>query len=189
DGERVKRVFVEAASRLRIGHGLDHGTEMGPLVSSEARSRVKGHIAKAIDDGADLLLDGRETLVERYPRGFYLGPTILDSVTTDMPTARTEIFGPVASIMNAGSLDEAVEMVNNGSEYGNMACIFTSDGGAAREFRRRVNAGNIGINVGVAAPAAYFPFGGRRSSFFGILHAQADTVNFFTDRKVVISRW
>lgn len=188
-GERVRRLFVQSASKLRVGHGFEEGTEMGPLVTAEAKNRVKSHISMGIEEDADLLLDGREISVEGYPRGFYLGPTILDSVTPDMSVSKTEIFGPVASIMYASSLDEAIELINNVSEYGNMACIFTSDGYTARAFRRRVNAGNIGINIGVAAPAAYFPFAGRRSSFFGTLHAQADTVDFFTDKKVVISRW
>jgi malonate-semialdehyde dehydrogenase (acetylating) / methylmalonate-semialdehyde dehydrogenase len=188
-GERVKKMFVNAASQLRVGYGLDAGTDMGPLVTADAKTRVKSHIAEGIEEGADLLLDGRETMIEKYPRGFYLGPTILDDVTPDMSIARTEIFGPVAGIMYAENLDEAVELINNGTDYGNMACIFTSDGGSARMFRRRVNAGNIGVNIGVAAPTAQFPFAGRRGSFFGTLHAQSDTIDFFTDRKVVLSRW
>ncbi len=187
--ERVKRMFVNAASQLRIGYGLDSGTDMGPLVTAEARVRVKSLIAQGIEEGADLILDGRETIVEEYPGGFYLGPTILEDVTPDMTVAKTEIFGPVASIIHAENVDQAIEIINNCTDYGNMACIFTSDGGSARKFRRKVNAGNIGVNIGVAAPTAQFPFSGRRNSFYGTLHAQADTVDFFTDRKVIISRW
>jgi malonate-semialdehyde dehydrogenase (acetylating)/methylmalonate-semialdehyde dehydrogenase len=186
---RARRKFVNSASSLRLGHGLDLNTDMGPLVSPEARTRVKSMIAVGIEEGADLILDGREACVEKYPNGFFLGPTVFESVSDDMNISKTEIFGPVACIMEVKNLDEALDIVNNGSEYGNMACIFTSNGGFAREFRRRANAGNIGINIGVAAPAAYFPFAGRKNSFYGVLHAQADTIDFFTDRKVVISRW
>ncbi|GBC68524.1 Methylmalonate semialdehyde dehydrogenase [acylating] [archaeon HR01] len=186
---RTKRKFITSVSSLRLGHGLDPDTDMGPLVSLEAKKRVKSLIALGIEEGADLILDGREASVEKYPDGFFLGPTVFESVSKDMSISKTEIFGPVASIMEFNTLDEALDMVNNGSDYGNMACIFTSNGGVAREFRRRANAGNIGINIGVAAPAAYFPFAGRKKSFYGVLHAQADTIDFFTDRKVVISRW
>jgi malonate-semialdehyde dehydrogenase (acetylating)/methylmalonate-semialdehyde dehydrogenase len=134
-------------------------------------------------------LDGRNIHVVNFPEGFYLGPTIFDDVSPDIPIAKHEIFGPVASVIPVQDLDQAIELINNGTEYGNMASIFTSSGRTAREFARRVNAGNIGVNIGVAAPAASFPFGGRKESFFGILHAQSDTVDFFTDKKVIITRW
>jgi malonate-semialdehyde dehydrogenase (acetylating)/methylmalonate-semialdehyde dehydrogenase len=189
NGERVKRHFTEAAARLRVGHGLEPGTDMGPLVLETARRRVRMYVEKGLDEGAELILDGRETTVENYPYGFYLGPTILDNVTPDMEVAKTEIFGPVASIIEASNLDEAIDIINRGTDYGNMACIYTSSGAIADRFRKEVNVGNVGVNIGVAAPAAYFPFGGRKSSFFGTLHAQADTINFFTDRKIVVQRW
>jgi malonate-semialdehyde dehydrogenase (acetylating)/methylmalonate-semialdehyde dehydrogenase len=162
---------------------------MGPLVTEAARQRVRSYIEKGIDEGARLVLDGREVSVEEYPNGFYLGPTVFVDVSPDMTIAKEEIFGPVASVIYAADLGEAIEMINSKTSYGNMACIFTQSGKNAREFARRVNVGNVGINIGVAAPAAYFPFAGRRESFFGVLHGQIDSVDFFTDKKVVISRW
>jgi malonate-semialdehyde dehydrogenase (acetylating)/methylmalonate-semialdehyde dehydrogenase len=188
-GREFVRSFVRAASSLRVGHGLSPSTEMGPLVTEAARQRVRSYVEKGIDEGARLVLDGREVSVEGYPNGFYLGPTVFVDVSPDMTIAKEEIFGPVASVIYAADLDEAIEMINSKTNYGNMACIFTQSGKNAREFARRVNVGNIGVNIGVAAPAAYFPFAGRRESFFGVLHGQIDSVDFFTDKKVVISRW
>lgn len=186
--DEVKRKFVEASRQLRLGYGLDEGVDMGPLVTMDAKKRVIGYIEKGVEEGAKLLLDGRGVVVSDYPRGYFLGPTIFDEVTPEMVIAREEIFGPVACIIRAKSLDEAIDMINR-SNYGNAASIFTSSGYYARKFRREVNAGNIGINVGVAQPMAFFPFGGRKESFFGVLHGQMDSVDFFTDRKVVIERW
>lgn len=191
-GDSEKRfvdAFVRAASSLKVGHGLSPDTEMGPLVTKAAKERVKGYVERGIDEGAKLLLDGRKVTVREHPNGFYFGPTVFVEVSADMTIARDEIFGPVASVISASSLDEAIEMINTRTNYGNMACIFTQSGRNAREFARRVNVGNVGINIGVAAPAAYFPFAGRRDSFFGVLHGQMDSVDFFTDKKVVISRW
>jgi len=187
--ETLVRKFSQAARELRVGYGLDEQTEMGPVISSSAKRRIMGYIESGISEGAKLILDGRNIHVVNYPEGFYLGPTIFDDVSPDMPIAKHEIFGPVASVIPVQDLDQAIELINNGTEYGNMASIFTSSGRTAREFARRVNAGNIGVNIGVAAPAASFPFGGRKESFFGILHAQSDTVDFFTDKKVIITRW
>lgn len=181
--------FSAASSGLRVGNGLRPGTQMGPLVSRAARERVQGYIQRGIDDGAKLASDGRSVAVEGFPGGFYLGATVFTDVTPDMKIAQDEVFGPLASVIRVGSLDEAIEQINSGTPFGNMASIFTSKGGEAREFRRRVNAGNVGINVGVPAPSGYFPFGGMRSSFFGVLHPQIDSVDFFTDRKVTTSRW
>ncbi len=188
-GRGFVRSFVNAASSLRLGHGLNPLTEMGPLVSDAARQRVRSYVEWGTDEGARLMLDGREVTVEEYPNGFYFGPTVFVDVSPEMKIAKEEIFGPVASVMSASDLDEAIEMINSKTNYGNMACIFTQSGKHAREFAKRVNVGNVGINIGVAAPAAYFPFAGRRESFFGVLHGQIDSVDFFTDKKVVISRW
>ncbi len=174
---------------IRMGYGLDEATEMGPLVSDKARDKVVQYIGKGASEGADLVLDGRERIARGYENGYFLGPTIFDGVEGDMTIAKEEIFGPVASIMEVADLDEAIHFINHGTNYGNAASIFTRSGAYAREFRRRVLAGNIGINVGVAAPLAYFPFGGMRDSFFGVLHGQIESVDFFTDRKVIISRW
>jgi len=128
-------------------------------------------------------------LVRDFPDGYYLGATVFDDVSPEMSIAREEIFGPVAGTIQVESLDDAIEIINRRTRFGNMASVFTTDGRQAREFRRQVRAGNVGINIGVAAPSAYFPFGGMRDSFFGVLHPQMDSVDFFTDRKVTISRW
>jgi len=127
--------------------------------------------------------------VDKYPKGYFVGPTFFDQVTPEMTIARDEIFGPIVSIIRAETLDQAIEMINTKTNYGNEACIFTKIGKTAREFRRRVQAGNIGINIGIAAPMAFFPFAGFRDSFFGVLHGQIDCVDFFTDKKVVATRW
>ncbi|WP_338602743.1 CoA-acylating methylmalonate-semialdehyde dehydrogenase [Sulfolobus tengchongensis] len=186
--DEIKRKFVEASKQLRIGYGLDENVDMGPVVTKDAKKRIMSYIDKGIEEGAKLLLDGRNVKVPDYPNGYFLGPTIFDEVTPEMTIAREEIFGPVASIIHVRDIDEAIDMINR-SEYGNAASIFTTSGYYARKFRREVNAGNIGINIGIAAPMAFFPFGGRKESFFGVLHGQIDSVEFFTDKKVVISRW
>lgn len=187
--DRVLSKFKAASQELRIGGAMDERTDMGPVVTRNAKERISANIVQGIEDGAKPVVDGRQITIAEYPDGFYLGPTIFDDVTSDMRLSRTEIFGPVASTIEENSLDDAIEFINSNTKFGNMASIFTTNGKSAREFRRRVNAGNIGINIGVAAPAGNFPFGGRRESFYGILHAQIDTVEFFTDKKIVISRW
>jgi malonate-semialdehyde dehydrogenase (acetylating)/methylmalonate-semialdehyde dehydrogenase len=181
--------LAKSSAALRLGYGLDESVDMGPMVSKKSKERVLQYIEKGSSEGAALVLDGRGVRVKGYENGYYLGPTIFDSVHPDMSIARDEIFGPLASVIEVPNLDEAVDFINRSTGYGNAASIFTNNGRSAREFRRRVQAGNIGINVGVAAPVAYFPFGGMRDSFFGILHGQMDSVDFFTDRKVIISRW
>jgi malonate-semialdehyde dehydrogenase (acetylating)/methylmalonate-semialdehyde dehydrogenase len=190
-GEQNKLLnkFSKAASALRIGNGLSPGTEMGPLVTMSAKERVQAYVQKGIDEGGKIVIDGRNARVKEFPDGFYLGSTIFDDVSPSMSIAQDEVFGPLASVLHVDILDEALDLVNRRTNYGNMASIFTSSGRAAREFRRQANAGNIGINIGVAAPSAFYPFGGMRDSFFGVAHPQADTVDFFTDRKVVLSRW
>ncbi len=181
--------FTRRSEAIRLGYGLDEATEMGPLVSKKARERTSQYVDKGESEGAKLVLDGRKTRVPGYENGYFLGATIFDEVDSDMAIAKDEIFGPVASVIQVTNLDEAIEFINKRTNYGNAASIFTGSGRHAREFRRRVQAGNIGINVGVAAPVAYFPFGGMRDSFLGVLHGQMDSVDFFTDRKVVITRW
>lgn len=181
--------LVEAASSRKVGYGLDQGVEMGPVISAESKARIEALIAKGEREGAGLLVDGRGRKVKDFEEGFFVFPTLLDGVPPQGEIARTEIFGPVLSLMHARSLGEAIQMVNARS-YGNMACIFTGDGASARQFRSEVNAGNVGINVGVAAPMAFFPFSGWGESFFGDLHAQAHHgVEFYTQTKVVIERW
>ena len=181
--------FVGTAEKIRLGYGLDESTEMGPMVSAKSKERVAKYINIGESEGARLSLDGRSARVANYENGFFLGASIFDDVSKDMKIAKEEIFGPVANVVEVEDLDEAIRWINSNSEFGNAASIFTRDGGNAREFRRRVQAGNIGINIGVAAPVGYFPFAGMRDSFFGILHGQMESVDFFTDRKVIISRW
>lgn len=187
--EALKEELVRQAGALRVGYGLDEQSQMGTVISASARERIEKMIADGASEGAQLVLDGRGAVVSGFENGTFVGPTILDNVTMEMQVAREEIFGPVLSIMKADDFDQAVEMVN-ASHYGNAASLFTSSGKAARDFKYRVNAGNIGINVGVAAATASFPFGGKKDSFFGDLHGQGpDSIEFFTDRKIVIERW
>ena len=186
--ELTERMSAIASAR-KVGYGLDGGVEMGPVISSASKSRIEEWIARGAQEGASVLVDGRGKQVSGHEDGFFVFPTVLDNVPPGGEVARTEIFGPVLSLMHASTIDNAIEMVN-GRAYGNMACIFTSDGANARRFRSEANAGNVGINVGVAAPMAHFPFSGWGESFFGDLHAQAHHgVEFYTQTKVVVERW
>ena len=187
---RVVDAFVEAASRITIGYGLDESVQMGPLKGADKKDRVLGYIQKGIDEGATLRLDGRTfDLLGDLPRDCFLGPTVFEDVTPGMTVAREEIFGPVASVLRASTLDEAIDMIHD-NPFGNAASIFTGSGKWAREFQYRVACGNIGVNIGIAAPMAFFPFSGMKDSFFGDLHGQGrEAVRFFTESKVVIQRW
>ena len=179
----------DAASSRKVGYGLDAGTEMGPVISAESRARIESLIAQGITAGAKPVVDGRKGPVSGYEKGHFIRPTVLTDVDPAGELARTEIFGPVLSVMRADSVEAAIEMVNR-SAYGNMACLFTSSGAAARQFRYETRVGNVGINVGVAAPMAYFPFSGWKDSFFGDLHAQGrDAIDFYTEKKIVVERW
>ncbi len=185
----IREALVEAAKLKTTGFGLDEGVEMGPVITPESKLLIEQLIGKGIDEGANLLLDGRNASVSGYENGNFLKPTILDNVALDGEVIETEIFGPVMSLLSMDSLDQAIDFVN-GNKYGNMACLFTSSGLHARTFRNRANAGNIGINIGVAAPMAQFPFSGWNESFFGDLHGQGrHAIEFFTQTKVVIERW
>ena len=187
--DAMKDQLAEKASKLKVGYGLDESTQMGTVISAAAKERIEKMIQDAVDQGAKLALDGRNFSVDGYEAGSFVGPTVLVDVTPDMEIAQEEVFGPVLALMKADDFDDVVEMINN-SHYGNAASLFTSNGKYAREFRYNVRAGNIGVNIGVAAPSASFPFGGQKDSFFGDLHGQGpDSVEFFTDRKVVIERW
>jgi malonate-semialdehyde dehydrogenase (acetylating)/methylmalonate-semialdehyde dehydrogenase len=187
---KILDAFIEAASNIRIGYGLDESVQMGPMQSIDGKKRVLGYIEKGVAEGARLLLDGRKPKIKgNYPDDCFLGPSVFDEVTPGMTIAREEIFGPVAAVMRAADLDEAIRIVNS-SQYGNGNAIFTSSGKNAREFQYRVESGNVGINIGIVAPMAFFPFGGMKDSFFGTLHGQGrDAVRFFTESKVVIQRW
>jgi malonate-semialdehyde dehydrogenase (acetylating)/methylmalonate-semialdehyde dehydrogenase len=188
-GRALTDQIVAAARQRKVGSGLAAGVEMGPVISAGSKARIEGLIATGEAEGARLLVDGRGGTVPGYEDGFFVFPTVLDQVPPGGEIARTEIFGPVLSLMHAASIDEAIALVNQRA-YGNMACIFTTDGANARRFRYEVNAGNVGINVGVAAPISSFPFSGWGESFFGDLHAQAHHgVEFYTQTKVVVERW
>jgi malonate-semialdehyde dehydrogenase (acetylating)/methylmalonate-semialdehyde dehydrogenase len=172
-----------------VGYGLDDSTQMGPVITPESKGRIEQLIGLGEQEGARVLVDGRNRTVSGYEDGYFVFPTILDNVNPQGDIARTEIFGPVLSMMHAADIDEAIALVN-GRAYGNMACIFTSSGATARQFRYAADAGNVGINIGVAAPMAYFPFSGWNESFFGDLHAQGQHgVEFYTQTKVVVERW
>jgi len=178
-----------AADSLVVGFGLDEGVQMGTVISAHSKSRIEGLIQKGADEGAKLLVDGRSPRIPGYEDGYFIRPTVLQDVDPTGEIARTEIFGPVLSLIHLETVDEAIDLINQG-QYGNMACLFTSSGAAARKFRYEVEAGNVGINIGVAAPMAFFPFSGWKESFFGDLHGQGrHAVEFFTQTKVVVERW
>lgn len=184
-----RECFSETTRARRVGYGLDEGVETGAVISGESKARIERLVGVAEGEGAKVLVDGRGKTVPGYEKGSYVSPTLLDDVPPQGEIARTEIFGPVFSLMHADTLEEAIAMVNDRA-YGNMACIFTAGGAAARQFRSEAHAGNIGVNIGVAAPMAFFPFSGWADSFFGDLHGQAEhAVEFFTETKVVVERW
>ena len=181
--------IVEAARNRKTGNGMTEGTEMGPVITKESKERIESLISRGVSEGASLLLDGRKIEVPGGENGNFTGPTILSNVDTESEIYKTEIFGPVLCIINTASLDDAIRLINS-SRYGNSACIFTRSGAAARKFRRDAMTGNIGINIGIAAPMAFFPFSGWKESFFGDLHGQSlHAVEFYTQTKVVIERW
>lgn len=187
--EKFTQKLVEVAKSKKCGYGMDSAADIGPVISIESRRRVKKIIEEGLAEGSNLLLDGRAVTVKGFEDGHFINPTIFDQVKRGGVVHRTEIFGPVLGLMSVGTLDEAIELVND-SSYGNSACIFTHSGAAARKFRHEVMAGNIGINIGVAAPMAFFPFSGWKDSFFGDLHAQSrHAVEFYTQTKVVVERW
>jgi malonate-semialdehyde dehydrogenase (acetylating) / methylmalonate-semialdehyde dehydrogenase len=177
-----------AASRV-TGYGLDDGVQMGPVITSQSKSRINDLIGVSQAEGATITVDGRNPKISGYELGNFVRPTIVVNIPPEGEIANTEIFGPVLGLTHVDSLEEAIKLVNK-SKYGNMACIFTSNGSAARKFRSEAEAGDIGINVGIAAPMAFFPFSGWKESFFGDLHGQGwDAIEFFTQKKVVIERW
>ena len=189
----AKNTFTEqiadAATSRKVGYGLDEGTEMGPVITSDSKERIEGIVAQGEQQGVNVLVDGRNQSVSGYDDGYWVFPTVLENVPPESDIAQTEIFGPVLSLMHAATVEEAIGLVNK-REFGNMACIFTSSGAVARKFRNEADAGNVGINIGVAAPMAFFPFSGWNASFFGDLHGQGrHGVEFYTQTKVVVERW
>lgn len=188
DKGRIRDAIYETARTRTTGYGLDP-VDMGPVITPQSKVRIEGLIQKGIDEGAKVLLDGRNARIPDYEKGNFIKPTILEDVALDRELIKTEIFGPVMTLISMKDIDRALEFVNRGS-YGNMACLFTSSGAMARKFRNGADAGNIGINIGVAAPMAQFPFSGWKDSFFGDLHGQGKhAIEFFTQTKVVIERW
>jgi malonate-semialdehyde dehydrogenase (acetylating) / methylmalonate-semialdehyde dehydrogenase len=186
--DRLLPPLREATERLTIGDGLDERTDVGPVISERARDRIRAAIERATEDGAEAVVDGRDPSGD-LPDGAYVGPTVLDGVRPDMEAAREELFGPVLSVIQVDALDEAIAVVA-GSRFGNGVSIFTESGAAVRRFRHQVDAGMVGVNIGVAAPVAFFPFSGWKDSFLGDLHAHGpDAVEFFTRKKTVTSRW
>ncbi len=184
--EPLLNLLLAKAKSLKVGDGLQSGTEMGPLVTSDHCKRVESYIEKGVAEGAKPLCDGRDA---KTGGGFFLGPTIFDNVTPQMTIAKEEIFGPVLSVIRVKTLDDAIALVNS-SPFGNTTSIFTSDGKSAREYCSKVECGMVGVNIGVAAPMAFFPFSGWKQSFFGDLHAHGkDAVAFYTEQKVVMTRW
>jgi malonate-semialdehyde dehydrogenase (acetylating) / methylmalonate-semialdehyde dehydrogenase len=180
--------LTQAAESLRVGDGIDEQVQLGPVISCEARDRIAGYVERAVADGARIVIDGRG-VGGVNPDGAFLGPTIIDGVTPEMEIAQEEVFGPVLTLIHAESLDQAIEIVNS-SRFGNGTSIFTESGASVRRYRHEVEAGMIGVNIGVAAPVAFFPFSGWKDSFLGDLHAHGtDGVEFFTRKKTITSRY
>src|SRR5438045_1139748 len=181
--------ITESAGSLRVGNGLDEGVQMGPVITPQSKARVESLISTGETQGAKVLLDGRRSKISGGEKGNFVKPTVLDNVPVQSELTDTEICGPVLSLVHDNSLDEALAFLER-SAYGNQASLFTSSGSAARRFRYEAPAGNVGINIGVAAPMAYFPFSGWKDSFFGVQHGQVrDAVEFYTEKKVVVERW
>jgi len=185
----LRERMLEGASGLRIGDGLEPTTDMGPVISAAHRDRVRNYISQGEKDGARLVLDGRGASVPGLPGGNWIGPTVFEDVSFESSIGTEEIFGPVACLNRAATLDEAIAWMR-ASRFGNACSIFTTSGKAAREFRHQAGISMIGVNIGIAAPMAFFPFGGAKGSFYGDLKAQGrDAISFYTDARVVISRW
>jgi malonate-semialdehyde dehydrogenase (acetylating)/methylmalonate-semialdehyde dehydrogenase len=182
-------MICDAAQSRVVGYGLDKDVQMGPVINMASKNRVEQIIGRASSEGATVCVDGRNAVIKGYEKGAFIRPTVIANLKPESEAARTEVFGPVLGLMHVETVDEALALVNGG-QYGNQASIFTASGSIARRFRYEADAGNIGINIGVAAPMAFFPFSGWRESFFGDLHGQGtDAVEFFTQKKVVIERW
>ncbi len=187
--EPIRDRILDRASALRLGNGLDDAVDMGPVISAAHARRVEGFINRGKDEGARLILDGRGATVPGLPNGHWVGPTVFEGVRPGTTVGNEEIFGPVASLTRANSLEEALALIKK-NQYGNATSIFTTSGKAAREFRYHAGISMIGVNIGVAGPMAFFPFGGSRASFYGDLKAQGqDAIGFYTDQRVVISKW
>ncbi len=189
EAKEITQKLIALAGSKKTGNGMASDVDMGPVITIESKERIEKLIKTGVEEGAELLLDGRNVKVTGFEDGYFIGPTILGNVNPESQVYKTEIFGPVLSMINVNTLEEAIALINK-NRYGNSACIFTRSGAAARKFRHNTLAGNIGVNIGVAAPMAFFPFSGWKESFFGDLHAQSShAVEFYTQTKVVIERW
>ena len=189
DNGTIRESLYESAKTRATGFGLDAGVEMGPVITPESKSRIEGLIDLGVKEGGSLLLDGRGAKIKDFESGNFLRPSIIENLPVSSSLMKTEIFGPVMTLLQMKTIDDAIAFVN-ANNYGNMACLFTGSGSSARKFRNEAMAGNIGINIGVAAPVAQFPFSGWKESFFGDLHGQGKhAIEFFTQTKVVIERW
>lgn len=187
--ESFTQSICDAATDRVLGSGLDEGVQVGPVINKDSKQRIQSFIDNADTEDAKVIAGGNAVTVKGYEQGNFVAPTVIDNVNPDGKIATSEIFGPVLGLMHANTLEEAIAMVNKG-RYGNMGCLFTNSGPAARKFRNEVDAGNIGINIGVAAPMAFFPFSGWNESFYGDLHAQgAHAIEFYTQTKVIAERW
>ena len=181
--------LAERVQDLKIGHSTESGVDFGPLVGADALDRVESYIASGVDEGAELVVDGRGTKVDGYENGYFIGGCLFDRVTPDMKIYREEIFGPVLSVVRAADFEEAVRLPSE-HEYGNGVAMFTRDGDAAREFTNRVQVGMVGVNVPIPVPVAYHTFGGWKRSGFGDLNQHGpDSIRFYTKTKTVTSRW
>jgi malonate-semialdehyde dehydrogenase (acetylating)/methylmalonate-semialdehyde dehydrogenase len=187
--DQLKTQFVEASARMKLGYGLDESTELGPLVSERGKQKVIDFIDKGIAEGAKVLLDGRGVTVDGCTYGFFVGPTVLENVNPDMIIAREESFGPAANLMRAKDLDEALDWINNKDDYGHSACIYTRSGHVARRFIQEADVGNVGINVPVPQPFAFFPLGSKNESALGTAKSRIDSLRLFLDQKTVTERW
>ena len=187
--DRLVEVVSEKARAVKVGPGRDGSSEMGPVITRAAKDRIEGLIGSGAEQGARLSVDGRGMQVEGSPDGFFVGPTVIDGVTTSMDVYREEIFGPVLSVLRVETVEEAIDLIN-ANPYGNGTAIFTSSGDAARRFQRGVKVGMVGINVPIPVPMAYYSFGGWKDSLFGDKHVHgAEGVSFYTRGKVITSRW
>jgi malonate-semialdehyde dehydrogenase (acetylating) / methylmalonate-semialdehyde dehydrogenase len=188
--DRILPTLQKTAQNMVLGRtDVDDQPDLGPVISKDHQARIEGYIQKGIDEGAELVLDGRNPKVSGTPGGFFVGPTIFDFVKSNMSIAKDEIFGPVLSIIRVANINDAIEQMNR-SPYGNAAVVYTNNGKIAREIQDKAECGMIGINVGVPAPMGLFPFSGWKDSFFGDLHVQSlEGIDFYTRKKVIMKRW
>ena len=189
ENSKIKESLYEAAKARTVGYGMSSGIDMGPVISTDSKVRIESLIDQGVSEGASLLLDGRNKKISGFETGNFVSPTIIEDLSLSGELIKTEIFGPVMSLLHMKTVEDAIAFINQ-SRYGNMACLFTNSGSSARKFRSEAMAGNIGINIGIAAPMAQFPFSGWKESFFGDLHGQGKhAIEFFTQTKVVVERW